>query len=156
MEPEQYDPNRGAQQHDPSRAPWPRNEKDEKGQEKSQEKGQGLDEKYRRNPLGFVAFAFVIIWLGVFLLLQNQGIFADGDRGWAIFFWGLAGIAAMEALIRLGIPSWRQPLTSNFVGAAVFTGIGFGLWTKDWEIIGPVVLIAIGLGILAGRLLPRR
>ncbi len=62
----------------------------EKEREKRQEKGQGLDEKYRRNPLGFVAWALVIIWFGVSLLLQNLDLFGDGneDQQWAIFVWG--------------------------------------------------------------------
>ena len=147
MDPGENNQNRGDSRH----------EKQEKGQEKEQEKGQGLDEKYRRNPLGFVTFALLIIWLGVFLLLQRRGILADDWKGWAIFAWGGGGLAFIEALIRLNVPRWRQPVIGGFVGAAIWTGVGFVCWQGgDWEIIGPIVIIAIGVAILAGRLMPRR
>jgi hypothetical protein len=148
MDPEQRDPDRGVR---------PRNEKDEKVQEKQQEKGQGLDEKYRKNPLGFVTFALVVIWLGVFLLLRNQGVFADDDRHWAIFAWGGGALALIEAMLRVAVPRWRQPVVGGFVGAAIWIGVGFGLWFEDnWEIIGPIVIIAVGVGVLVGRIAPRR
>jgi hypothetical protein len=134
----------------------PQNEKAEKGQEKQEEKGQGLDEKYRKNPLGFVTFAILIIWLGVFLLLKNRGVFAEGDQSWAIFVWGLAGLSVAEVLIRLLVPRWRQPVVGTIIWAAVWTGVGIGLWTDDWEIIGPVILIAVGVALVAGRLIRRR
>lgn len=147
MDPEQKDMSRGD----------PRYEKQEKGQEKQEEKGQGLDEKYRRNPVRFVTSAVVLIWLGAFLLLQNQGIFTENDRGWAIFVWGAAGLFLVEVAIRLVAPRWRQPVVGTFILAAVLTGVGAGLWSKDnWEIIGPIILIAVGIVLVAGRLLPRR
>jgi hypothetical protein len=142
-------------QNDQSRG-VPRHEKEEKGQEKQEEKGQGLDEKYRRDPVGFVAFALLIIWLGVFLLLQNQNILADDNKGWAIFAWGAAGIFLVAILVRLAAPRWRQPLGGAFVPTVIAVGVGFGLWTDDWAIIGPIVLIAVGIAIVVGRLVPRR
>jgi hypothetical protein len=143
MDPEQYNQNRGEKQ-------------DEKGQEKQQEKGQGLDEKYKRNPLGFISMALIVIWLGVTLLLQNMDVIADGDKGWAIFFWGGGVIIFAEALLRLAIPRFRRSLVGSFVWGAIWLGVGFGLWYDKWEVIGPIVLIAIGVAVLAGRLLPRR
>jgi len=162
MDPEQYDPNRSnpnlsdPNRSDPNRGYRPRNEKDEKGQEKQQEKGQGLDEKYRRDPIGFVAFAVLIIWLGVTLLLRELDVLANDDRGWAVFAWGAAGIFFVEALLRLGIPRWRRPLGGNFIWAVIAFGVGFGLWFDRWEVIGPIVVIAIGVVVLTSRLVPRR
>ena len=148
MDPEQRDPDRGVR---------PRNEKDEKGQEKQEEKGRGLDERYRRNPLGFVVFALLVIWLGVFLLLRNQGVFAVDDRSWGIYLWGGGALVLVAALLRVAIPRLRQPVMGGFVGAAIWIGVGFGLWFQNnWEIIGPIVLIAVGVAILAGRIAPRR
>ena len=136
---------------------FPRNEKDEKGQEKQQEKGQSMDEKYRRDPVGFVAFAFIIIWLGIFLLLQNQNVLPDDHQGWAIFAWGVAGIWLVEILLRIGVPRWRKPLGGTFVPMVIAVGVGFGLWSDDnWEIIGPIILIAVGIAILFGRVVNRR
>jgi len=151
MEPEQNDPNRDYRE---SRR---RDEKgDEKEREKRREKGQGLDEKYHRNPAGFVAWALVIIWLGVTLLLQNLDIFARDDNAWAVFFWGGAVIFFVEAMLRLMVPRFRRSIVGSLIWAAIWAGVGFGLWFEKWEVIGPIVIIAIGVGILAGRLAPRR
>ncbi len=128
----------------------------EKDREKKQEKGEGLDEKYRRNPLGFVAWALVIIWLGVTLLLQNFDVVENDDHQWAFFFWGGGVIFLAESLLRMAVPKWRRSVVGSLVWGAIWIGVGFGLWFDKWEVIGPIVIIAIGVAILAGRLVPRR
>jgi hypothetical protein len=148
-------------QEGPPRPPQRRDEKQdekqgEKEQEKKQEKGRNLDEKYHRNPLGFVVFALLVIWLGITLLLQNAVVIEDGDRGWAIFFWGGGVLILGEALMRLVVPRFRRPVLGSFIWGAIWLGIGFGLWYDRWEVIGPIVIIAIGVAILAGRLVPRK
>ncbi len=141
---------------DPSGRP-PQSEKQEKGQEKHEEKGRGADEKYHRNPLGFLMFAFALFWLGVYLLLRNRHVLPDTDQSWAYLVWGLAALAFIEIVIRLMVPKWRRPIAGNFVWAAIWTGVGVGLWTDgEWEIIGPIVLIAVAIAMIAGRLVPRR
>jgi hypothetical protein len=128
----------------------------EKETEKQQEKGQNLDEKYKRNPLGLLSLAFLIIWLGVTLLLMNTDVL-EGRKGWAFFAWGGAVIVFLEAFLRLAVPKWRRPVMGSLVWGAVWAGVGFGLWYGEWEIIGPIVLIAVGVGLLLGRLvIPRR
>lgn len=135
----------------------PRHEKNEKGQEKQEEKGRGPDEKYQRNPLGFLMFAFALFWLGVYLLLRNRHIFPDTEQSWAYLVWGLAGLGVVEIVIRLMVPKWRRALGGTFIWVAVWTGVGVGVWTgDDWEIIGPLVLIAIGIAMIVSRLVPRR
>lgn len=135
----------------------PRKEKNEKGQEKQDEKGRGPDEKYQRNPLGYLMFAFALFWLGLYLLLRNRHVLPDTDQSWAYLVWGFAGLGLAEIIIRLIVPKWRRSLGGTFVWTAVWTGVGFGLWTGgDWEIIGPLVLIAIGLAMIVSRLVPRR
>lgn len=129
---------------------------EEKEREKREEKGQNLDEKYRRNPVGFVGFTMLIIWLGVVLLLQNLDVLADDDRGWAVFAWGAGAILLGEALVRLATPRWRTSLLGSLVWGAILVGVGFGLWFEAWELAGPIVIIAVGVAILAGRFLPRR
>ncbi len=151
MEPGQNDPDRD---YRPSRQ---QNEKqDEKEREKKQEKGGGLDEKYRRDPLSYVSWALLIIWLGVTLLLQNLDVVGDGAKGWAIFAWGGGVLIFGEAVVRLLVPRWRRSVMGPFIWGAVWVGVGFGLWFSKWEIIGPVIIIAVGLALLAGRLVPRR
>ena len=168
MPPEEYGPDRppGAygggppppgQDYPPRRRPEKQDEKEqEKEAEKQQEKGRNLDEKYRRNPLGVLSWAFLLIWLGVSLLLMNADVVEESSKGWAIFAWGGGVIVLAEALTRLFVPRWRRPLMGSFIWGAVWIGVGFGLWYGDWEIIGPIVIIAVGVGILAGRLVPRR
>ena len=147
VDPEGQDPNSG----------MPRYEKQEKGQEKQQEKGKSPDEKYEKNPLGFMMFAVVLFWLGIYLLLRNRHVFPDTDQSWAYLVWGIAGLAVVEIIIRLMVPRWRQPVTGTFVWAVIWAGVGVGLWTgEDWEIIGPIVLIAVALALVLGRLIPRR
>jgi hypothetical protein len=121
------------------------------------EKGRGLDEKYEKNPLGFLIFAIVLFWVGTYLLLRNRHVFPDTDKSWAYLMWGIAALAVVEILIRLMVPRWRQQITGSFVWAVVWTGVGVGLWTSgDWEIIGPIMLIAVGVALIVGRLVPRR
>jgi hypothetical protein len=137
----------------------PRYEKQEKGQEKQEEKGKGPDEKYERNPLGFIIFAIDLFWLGVYLLLRNRHVFADTDQSWAYLVWGIAALGAVEIVIRLMVPRWRRAVTGTFVWTVIWAGVGFGLWTNndnDWEIIGPVVIIAVAVAMVLGRLIPRR
>ncbi len=142
---------------DPGQHDYRRGEKHgEKEQEKQQEKGRGFDEKHRRNPLGLLSLGILVIWLGVFILLQqNVDAFAN-DKGWGVFFWGGGAIVFLEILARLVVPKWRRSVIGSFVWGAVWLGIGFGLWFDNWAIIGPLVLIAAGLAILLGRLVPRR
>jgi hypothetical protein len=146
MAPDQNYPSRGEKQDE---------KQQEEERERRHEKGQGLDEKYRRNPLGFVSFGVLIIWLGVTLLLQNTDVMSS-DHGWAVFAWGGGVIAFTEVFVRLAVPAWRRPLMGSFIWGAIWVGVGFGLWYDKWEAIGPIVIIAVGVAILVGRLLPRR
>lgn len=143
-------------QHYPPQGPRRNEKQDEKEQEKHQEKGRGMDEKYHRNPLGFVSFALLIIWLGVTLLLQNSGVIDGNDRGWGLFFWGGGVLIILVAVVRAAVPRFRRPVIGGFVWGAIWLGVGFGLWFDRWEVIGPIVIIAIGVAVLVGRLVPRR
>jgi hypothetical protein len=144
------------QMQDP-KSGMPRYEKEEKAQEKQEEKGRGPDEKYERNPLGFMMFAVALFWLGVYLLLRNRRVFPDTDQSWAYLVWGVAGIALVEIIIRLMVPRWRKAITGTFVWGVIWAGVGFGMWTNsDWDIVGPVVIIAIAIALVLGRLIPRR
>ena len=54
------------------------------------------------------------------------------------------------------LPRFRRPGIGGFVWGAIWLGGGFGLWFDRWEVIGPIVIIAIGVAVLVGRLVPRR
>jgi hypothetical protein len=142
------------QEPDPPKPARTYNEKQEK------------DEKDRRDPLGALSSAAFLIWAGVVLLLNNIGraailtvvldrlnvpeMWLPFDlpfvdlRIWQAFFLGWAVIVLAEALVRTLVPIYRWNVIGNLFWAGVLLGITLGRWT----IIGPAVLIAIGLSVL--------
>jgi len=136
---------------------------DEKELEKQEEKSadeKSYEEKYRRDPLGAVVWALILIWAGLVLLAQNMGTldklgirlqFADlpfevpfvGDS-WSLIFLGIAVILLIEIVIRLLIPDYRRPLMGTVIFLIVCIGLAFGSWNLIW----PLILIAIGASIL--------
>ena len=130
----------------------PRDEKEEK-----EEKAQGgWDEKWRRDPVDAAMWAILLIWAGIVLLAANMGLFDDlgGVEAWSIGFLGAGVIVLLAAGFRLLVPAYRRPIGGNLVFAAILFGIGLGN-IVGWIIIGPLVLIFIGLGILLTGLLRR-
>ena len=127
---------------------------------------QEKEEKNRRDPLGALSSAAFMIWAGVVLLLNNLGrvavLTAVLDRlnvpemwlpfnlpfvdlrVWQAFFLGWAVIVLAEALIRTLVPIYRWNVIGNLFWAGILLGITLG----RWAIIGPAVLIAIGLAVL--------
>ena len=136
---------------------------DEKELEKQEEKSadeKNYDEKHRRDPLGSIVWALILIWVGLVLLAQNLGYlqqwglqlkFADlpfevpfvGDS-WSLIFLGIAVIVFIEIIIRLLIPDYRRPLMGSVVFLIVCIGLAFG----SWDLIWPLILIAVGASIL--------
>ncbi len=146
-------------------------EKKEKELEKREEKSP--DEKYRRDPLGSIIWACILIWAGVVLLLNQLGyldqikdLIYSNQAPWALSFqidfsvWGLiflgAGVILLfEVLLRLFIPAYRKTVTGTIILAFVFIGIGLGNVLR-WEFIFALVLIAVGLSIIVGSFTRRR
>ena len=136
---------------------------DEKELEKQEEKSadeKSYEEKYRRDPLGAIIWAVILIWVGVVLLAKNMGYleqlglqldFADlpfnipfvGDS-WSLIFLGIAVIVFIEIIIRLLIPDYRRPLMGSVIFLIVCIGLAFG----SWDLIWPLILIAVGASIL--------
>jgi hypothetical protein len=127
---------------------------------------QEKDEKDRRDPLGAISGAAFLIWAGVVLLMNNLGQvklltsvldqlnvpemwfpihlpFVD-LRVWQAFFLGWAVIVLAEALIRTLVPIYRWNVVGNLIWAGILLGVTLG----RWMVIGPAVLIAIGLAVL--------
>lgn len=149
----------------PDRNYHEKDEKGEKEQEKTEEKSpeeKSWDEKWRRDPLNTAIWAGIFIWAGIVLLLSNMGVLDNLLRmkgsipglGWvsSLETWGLimlgAGILVLvEVIIRLTVPAYRQPVTGSIFIAVILIGIGLGNMFR-WDLVWPLILIALGLTII--------
>jgi hypothetical protein len=129
----------------------PRNEKeekDEKGREES------WDEKWRRDPLNAAGWAILLIWAGLVLIAVNMGLFGLDWDAWPIIFLGAGVIVLLGVVVRLLVPAYRRPVTGSIIFGFILLGIGLGELTR-WDIVGALVLIAIGVSILLSRFIQR-
>jgi hypothetical protein len=125
----------------------PRNEKeekDEKGREES------WDEKWRRDPLNAALWAIVLIWAGLVLIAINLDIFGTRWDAWPVIFVGAGVIVLLGVLVRLLVPAYRRPVTGSIIFGFILVGIGLGELTR-WDVVGALVLIAIGVSIFLSR-----
>jgi hypothetical protein len=151
---------------------YEKEEKEEKDVAKHEEKS--YDEKWRRDPIGAISWAVFLIWAGVILLLYNLDqidVFTDfldrlnlpltelpfdlpfvDERAWQVFFLGAGIIVLLEIIVRLLMPAYRRPI----VGSIIWAGILFGLALGNWEIVGPAIVIGIGIVIIFGGFMRRR
>lgn len=129
-------------------------EKDEKGESES------WDEKWRRDPVEAAVWALVLIWAGVAWLLANTGfwdsVLGDGQDVWPIVFLGAGLIVLFGVLVRLVVPAYRRPITGSLIFGVILLGIGLGGITEGWVVIGPLILIAIGVGGFAAFFFRRK
>jgi len=128
----------------------PRNEKDEK---EEKDNGESWDEKWRSDPLNAAWWALVLIWAGLVLIADNVGMLETlGIRGeaWAIGFLGAGILALLFVVIRLLVPAYRRPVTGSIIFGFILLGIGLGELTR-WDVVGALVLIAIGVSIILSR-----
>jgi vacuolar-type H+-ATPase subunit I/STV1 len=141
---------------------------DEKEMEKKEEKG--AEEKWRRDPLGSIIWALILIWAGVVFLLDNLGYLDSiketlslegivfwpfGAGVWGLILLGAGVILLGEVFIRLVIPAYRRPVTGTIILAFIFIGLGLSNMIS-WTLIWALVLIAIGLSIIVRGLTSRR
>ncbi len=132
---------------------------DEKDAEKREEKSpqeKNWDEKWRRDPVSAVVWALIFIWAGFVLLVFNLGlVFIGGVDAWSVILVGAGLIVLIEVAFRLAIPAYRRPITGSLVLAVIFIGIGLGS-ILGWNVVWPLVLVAIGIAIIArGLFRPR-
>jgi NADH:ubiquinone oxidoreductase subunit H len=131
--------------------------KGDKEQEKTQEKEEekSWDEKWRRDPLGSIAWASILIWAGIVFLADNlnwlRTIGPPFDRleAWSLVFAGAGVIFLGVVFVRLLVPDYRRPVVGTLILALVFLGIGLGE-SLGWQIIWPIILIALGVAFLLG------
>jgi hypothetical protein len=138
-----------------------RNEKDmnEKDEEKRGEKEEkSREEKWRRDPLSAISWAAILIWAGLVFLVDNLQLLGRWELPggvWSIIFIGAGVIVLLEVVGRLVLPEYRKGVTGSLIGGIVFIAIGLG-FLVGWQVVWPIVLIAIGAAILLGGLLWRR
>jgi hypothetical protein len=154
------------------RDPKMEEKEEEKVQEKEEEK---VEEKEPQDALSAIVFALILIWAGVVLLAHNFG-FLDffeglinqlplgrldlpweeisffGATAWRLFFLGAGALVLIEVVIRLIVPEYRRRVFGSIIGAIVLIAVGLGSWNLIW----PLILIAIGASILLRGVLGRR
>jgi hypothetical protein len=145
---------------------------DEKEREKREEKSpeeKSWEEKYRRDPLGSITWAVILIWAGIVFLLDNLGVlyqftiagesipglgFLVGLEAWSLILIGAGVILLIEVVIRLLIPEYRRPVGGNLFFGIFLIAIGLGQLI-GWVIIWPLILIALGLSLVIRSFLRR-
>lgn len=127
-----------------------RDEKGEKGQ------NEGWDEKWRNDPVNAAVWALMLIWAGLVWLAENLNLFRiEGFETWSIILIGAGIIVLLGAAVRLAVPAYRRPVVGSIIFGVILLAIGLGD-EFGWEIILPLVLIAIGIGGLLTYFRTRR
>ncbi len=132
-----------------------------------------LDEKDDRwekhDPLSSIIWALILIWAGLVFLASNLGwldivqsklqgielISLSGFNAWTLIFIGAGLLIFLEAIIRTFVPAYHSTTGKNFFLAAIFLGIGLGS-IFGWQLIWPVILIAVGISALVSALIQKR
>jgi hypothetical protein len=144
---------------------------EEKEVEKREEK---VDEKQQQDLISSLVGAAFLIWLGTVLLAANMGFLSTftnildslsipsygisfetpffNMRTVQVFLLGGGLILLVEVIIRLLVPIYRRHVLGTLIGAVAMFSLGLG----NWEIIWPLILIAIGLAILLRGFTRRR
>jgi hypothetical protein len=133
-----------------------KDEKDEKEVAKQEEKT--MEEKWRRDPLGTLIWALILIWAGLVWLGWNLGILTrsallnrlmENSENLqppfvSLIFIGAGILILIEIAIRLLVPTYRRSVIGSLIIAAILIGLGLGDTIK-WTIIWPLIIIAVGL-----------
>ena len=136
-----------------------KSEKEEKEYQKHEEKS--VDEKWRRDPLGTVVWAAILIWAGLVLLAENLGLLSNfptedalppqfsafEPTTWSVIMLGAGVILLIEVLIRILLPIYRRPIMGSLILAVVFIGVGLGN-VFNWSLVLPLILIVVGLSVI--------
>jgi|YNPNPStandDraft_1061719.scaffolds.fasta_scaffold02938_12 hypothetical protein len=128
-------------------------EKAEKQEEKEEKERHEKDweEKWQHDPLSGAVWALILIWAGVAFLAETIGLLARLNLprlgAWDLIFTGAGLVVLAEVIIRVLVPAYRRPVTGTLILAFVLLAIGIGGVIGE-GIVWPLVLIAVGVGIL--------
>ena len=124
-------------------------EKEEKQEKQEEKEEKSWDEKWRRDPVDAAGWAVIFIWAGLVLLGENMGLLTRFERleAWSIIFIGAGLIVLLGVAVRLLVPAYRRPVTGSLIFGVILLGIGLGE-VVGWSAIWPLILIAIGVGVL--------
>jgi prepilin signal peptidase PulO-like enzyme (type II secretory pathway) len=144
---------------------------EEKKHEKSEKENESWEEKWRRDPVGSIVGALVLIWFGLVFLASNLGVLRSLYEllpprvdlledvplmdAWPYAVLGAGVLVLLGVVVRLLVPAYRRPVGGDLVFGFILLGVGLGWWI-GWEIVGPAVIIAIGAGLLLGGLLRKK
>ncbi|HEC36318.1 MAG TPA: hypothetical protein ENI39_07275 [Anaerolineae bacterium] len=141
----------------PPEQDWPDRERHDEKEEKEYEKQEkehekeekSWDEKWRHDPVSAIGWAFVLIWAGLVLLLENLDLLTRFRPlgAWSLILIGAAAIMLLQVLIRLLVPSYRRPVMGTLIFAIILLAWGLGDLVQA-AILWPMVLILIGVGML--------
>src|SRR4030042_1479466 len=134
-----------------------RGEKEEKEEKRQEKEEKSWDEKWQRDPVNVAMWAAILIWVGLVLLVDNLDFTANLGwwEGWAVAFMGAGVIVLVQVLIRILVPAYRKPVGGDVILGFVFLGIGLGDMV-GWDLIWPIIIIALGVSLFARGLLRRR
>ena len=144
-------------------------EKDEKQfEEKDEKELLKYDEKVeQQDMLSSIIWAAILIWAGVVFLGVNMGwldailnstlfsrMFPENlavfdPSVWRIIMLGAGIILIIEVVARLLFPEFHRHVGGTLIAAAVFIGVGLGN-IFGWDLVWPVILIAVGVSVLVG------
>ena len=80
--------------------------------------------------------------------LDDVSILGYYVEPWTIGFIGAGVIVFLGVALRLLVPAYRRPVMGSLIFGVVLLGIGLGAMTGRYEVIGALILIAIGAGVL--------
>jgi len=108
----------------------------------------------RRGTYPSLTGGLILILLGVLFLLTEMGRIG-WENWWAYFLVGLGGIFLLEALIRAFSPEGRKGISGKIIAGLILAVIG-GAHIIGFEEWWPLILIAVGVGVLVSGFIRRK
>lgn len=112
----------------------------------------GSPRRHRDRQGASLLFGVVLILLGVVFILERTGLFTLSENWWAIFIY----VAAIASFAN----AWRAYRASGVFGPQATGSLTWGLvltvvasifmFNLLWDVWWPAILIAAGVGIVAG------